>query len=251
MKKEAAHVKGFSPEVAWVTHAGNTKLKERLAIRPTSETIMYLSYSKWVRSWRDLPLKLNQWNNAVRWEFKHPVLLLRSREFLWNEGHTAFASREEAEKEREQITRIYSDFVRDYMALSFIVGKKTEKEKFAGAEYTVTLELLLPNGRAIQGPDFHFDGQNFAKAFDIRFLNKEGRKEYVWQNTWAISTRMLGVMVAIHSDDKGLVLPPRLAPVQIVIVPILFEKAKEKVLKKAKEIKQKLKQHRVELDDRG
>ena len=249
LNKEKAHVEGFSPEVAWVTKAGDTKLAERLAIRPTSETIMYDSYAKWIRSWRDLPLRLNQWNNVVRWEFKHPVALLRTREFLWNEGHTVFASKQEAENEKDQILNIYSNFIKDYMALYGEAGKKTEKEKFAGAEYTYSIELFLPSGKAIQGPDFHHDGQNFAKAFNIKFLNKQEKQEYAWQNTFAITTRMLGVMIAIHSDDKGLVLPPKMAPVEIVIVPILFDKTKEKVLKKAEEIKKELK-FRVELDDR-
>ncbi len=250
LKKEAEHVEGFSPEVAWVTHAGKTKLMEKLAVRPTSEAVMYLSYSKWIRSWRDLPLKLNQWNNVVRWEFKHPVLLLRSREFLWNEGHTAFATKKEAEKEMPQIIKIYSDFLKNNMALPFLVGKKTDKEKFAGAEYTISLELLLPNGKAIQGPDFHHDGQNFAKAYDIKFLNKDGKEDYVWQNTWAITTRMLGVMIATHSDNKGLIIPPNLSPNPIVIVPIIFEDSKKKVLKKAEEIKKSLEKFSPMLDER-
>ena len=249
LNREKKHVEGFSPEVAWVTKAGDTKLAERLAIRPTSETIMYDSYAKWIRSWRDLPLRLNQWNNVVRWEFKHPVALLRTREFLWNEGHTVFASKQEAENEKGQILNIYNNFIKDCMALYGEAGKKTEKEKFAGAEYTYSIELFLPSGKAIQGPDFHHDGQNFAKAFNIKFLNKQEKQEYAWQNTFAITTRMLGVMIAIHSDDKGLVLPPKMAPVEIVIVPILFDKTKEKVLKKAEEIKKELK-FRVELDDR-
>ena len=249
LNKEKVHVEGFSPEVAWVTQAGNTKLSERLAVRPTSETIMYDSYAKWIRSWRDLPLRLNQWNNVVRWEFKHPVALLRTREFLWNEGHTVFASKQEAEKEKDQILNIYNNFLKDCMALYGVIGKKTEKEKFAGAEYTYSIELFLPSGKAIQGPDFHHDGQNFAKAFNIKFLNKEEKQEYVWQNTFAITTRMLGVMVAIHSDNKGLVLPPKMAPVEVVIIPILFDKTKEKVLKKAKEIKKNLSSFRVTLDD--
>jgi len=249
LNKEKVHVEGFSPEVAWVTQAGDTKLSERLAIRPTSETIMYDSYAKWIRSWRDLPLRLNQWNNVVRWEFKHPVALLRTREFLWNEGHTVFASKQDAEKEKGQILDIYNNFIKDYMALYGVIGKKTEKEKFAGAEYTYSIELFLPSGKAIQGPDFHHDGQNFAKAFNIKFLNKQEKQEYAWQNTFAITTRMIGVMIAVHSDNKGLVLPPKMAPVEVVIIPILFDKTKEKVLKKAKEIKKKL-GFRVELDDR-
>jgi len=249
-KKEQEHVEGFSPEVAWVTQAGEKELDERLAVRPTSETIMYESYSKWIRSWRDLPLKINQWNNVVRWEFKHPVALLRTREFLWNEGHTVYATREEAEKERELIIGMYRDILKEYMALHGLIGKKTEKEKFAGAVYTVSIEFLLPNGRVVQGPDFHFDGQNFAKAFDIKFLNKDGKMEYAWQNTWAITTRMLGVMIAVHGDDKGLVLPPKIAPIQIVIVPIIYEGTKEKVLEKANEIKELLSEYRIKLDDR-
>ena len=250
LNKEKEHVKGFSPEVAWVTHTGNTKLQERLAVRPTSETIMYPSYAKWIRSWRDLPLKINQWNNVVRWEFKNPVALLRTREFLWNEGHTAYATKEEADAEKEKILRIFNCILKDYMALYGITGKKTEKEKFAGAEATYSIELLMPNGKGVQGPDFHSDGQNFAKAFNIKFLDKDGKKNYVYQNTFAITTRMIGVMIAIHGDNKGLVLPPKIAPVQIVIIPILFDKTKGNVLKKADEIKNKLKAYRVKLDDR-
>ncbi len=250
LKKEQAHVKGFSPEVAWVTHAGDSKLDERLAIRPTSETIMYENYRNWIRSWRDLPLKINQWNNVVRWEFKHPVPFLRTREFLWNEGHTVFAAKEEAEKECLDILNMYDNVLKEYFALYGIKGKKTEKEKFAGAEYTLSIELFLPNGRAIQGPDAHHDGQNFAKAFDIKYLDKDEKEQYVWQNTWAITTRMIGVMIMIHGDDKGLVLPPKLAPVQVAIVPILFKDSKDKVIKKAKEIKDVLSDYAVELDDR-
>ncbi len=236
LKKEEMHVEGFTPEVAWVTHAGDTKLSERLAVRPTSEAIMYEMYSKWIRSWRDLPLKYNQWNNVVRWEFKHPVPFLRGREFLWNEGHSAYASREEAEKEEQKIMKIYKDFCENYLALPALIGRKSEKEKFAGAEYSVSMEFFMPNGKAIQGPDFHFDGQNFAKAYKIYFLDKSGKKEFVWQNTYAISTRVLGVMFAVHSDSKGLILPPNIAPNQVVIVPILFEDSKGKVLREAKRI---------------
>src|SRR3989338_11568605 len=191
LKKEQAHVKGFFPEVAWVTHAGDSKLDERLAIRPTSETIMYESYRNWIRSWRDLPLKLNQWNNVVRWEFKHPIPFLRTREFLWNEGHTVYASKEEAEKEKDEIIKVYGEVCEDFLALPSLIGKKSDKEKFAGAEYTVSMEFYLPNGKAIQGPDFHYDGQNFSKAYDIKFLNESGKEEYAYQNTFAITTRML------------------------------------------------------------
>lgn len=250
LRKETEHIKGFEPEVAWVTHAGESKLKERLAIRPTSETIMYEAIAKWIRSWRDLPLRLNQWNNVVRWEFKHPFPFIRGREFLWNEGHSAFATKEEAEKEIWEIMNIYEDICKNYLALHGLLGKKTESEKFAGAVYTVTLEFLLPNGKAVQGPDAHFDGNNFAKAFDIKFLDKDGKERYVWQNTWAITTRMIGVMIAIHGDDKGLVLPPRIAPYQLVIIPIIFKEKEKRVLEKAREIAKILKKFRVVLDDR-
>jgi len=252
LQKEAKHIEGFAPEVAWVTHTGSSKLTERLAVRPTSETIMYDSYSKWIRSHNDLPIRLNQWCNVVRWEFKHPTPFLRGREFLWNEGHTCFATKKEAEAEGIEIIGIYDDVCRDYLAMPSLIGKKSEKETFAGAEYTTSLEFIMPNGKAIQGPDFHFDGQNFAKAFDISFTDKKGKKDYVWQNTFAITTRMIGVLIAMHGDDKGLVLPPRLAATQAVIVPILFEDSKPEVLKKAKEIKKSLEKKGISvyLDDR-
>jgi prolyl-tRNA synthetase len=250
LKKEAAHLKGFSPEVAWVTESGNTKMAERLAIRPTSETIMYNSYSKWIRSWRDLPLKYNQWNNVVRWEFKNPVPFLRTREFLWNEGHTVYATQKEAVAEEKEIMGIYDEVLRDYMAIAGFTSRKTESEKFAGAEFTKAIESVLPNGKVVQGPDFHHDGQIFAKAFGIKFLNKEGKEDYAWQNTWAISTRQIGIMLAIHGDDKGVVIPPKIAPIQVVIVPIFFKDTQEKVLKQAKEIEKNLQELRVFLDDR-
>ena len=248
--KEKEHVEGFSPEVAWVTHAGNRKLSERLAIRPTSEAIMYPTYSKWIRSYNDLPLKLNQWNNVVRWEFKHPVPFLRTREFLWNEGHTAYANAEDAEKERDQIIGIYDNICREYLALPSLIGKKTEKEKFAGAEYTVSMEFYMPNGKAIQGPDFHYDGQNFAKAYDIMFTDKNEKKNFVYQNTFAFTTRMLGVMFSVHSDKNGLVLPPKLAPNKIVIIPIFNDKNKKKILKEAEKITKSLEEFSPALDDR-
>ncbi|MFH1505485.1 MAG: proline--tRNA ligase [archaeon] len=248
--KEQEHVKGFSPEVAWVTHAGNSKLDERLAIRPTSEAIMYDSYAKWIRSWRDLPLRLNQWNNVVRWEFKNPVPFLRTREFLWQEGHTAFANQKEADAEGPVILGIYNYVVNDLMALASFTGRKSDKEKFAGAQYTDSIELLLPNGKAIQGPDFHSDGQNFAKAYDIKFLDKDEKLKYVWQNTWGFSTRMLGVLFAVHGDDKGLVLPPKVAPNKVVVVPIIFKGKEKEVLEKGKELAKNLKKHDVIFDDR-
>ncbi len=250
LSREQDHVKGFTPEVAWVTHAGNTKLNERLAVRPTSEAIMYDSYSKWIRSWRDLPLRLNQWNNVVRWEFKHPVPFLRTREFLWNEGHHVYSNKKDLEKDKERITKIYFDFMKDYMALPSLLGRKTDKEKFAGAVATYSFELMLPNGKAIQGPDYHDDGQNFAKAYDIKFIDKKGKEEFAYQSTYAITTRMLGVMFAIHSDDNGLVLPPRMCSQKIVIVPLLFKGKEKKVLAKAKEIKKSLARFGAFIDDR-
>jgi len=250
LSKEAEHVKGFAPEVAWVTQAGETKLVERLAVRPTSEAIMYPSYSKWIRSWRDLPLRLNQWNNVVRWEFTHPVPFLRTREFLWNEGHSAFASEKEALAEGKELLGSYEDVCENYLALYGLTGRKTEKEKFAGAVFTEKIHYIMPNGKAIEGAAFHHDGQNFAKAYDIKFIDKNEKESYAWQNTYAISTRMLGVMFAIHSDDKGLMLPPKMALNQIVIVPILFDDSKEKVLKKAKELEDKLSKFGAFVDER-
>ncbi len=251
LKKEEEHVEGFTPEVAWVTETGSSKLEERLAVRPTSETIMYDSYSRWIRSWRDLPLKINQWVNVVRWEFKHPILFLRSREFLWQEGHTAYADKEDAEKEVLEILEVYREVVEDYMAIPSVKGRKSEKEKFAGGEYTVTLEHLLPNGKAIQGPDSHHLGQNFSKVFDVKFLDRNEKEEYVWQNSWGFSTRQLGIMFAVHGDDKGLVIPPKVAPVQVVIIPIYREDTKKEVLKQAGKIRDSLaKKFLTELDDR-
>jgi prolyl-tRNA synthetase len=211
---------------------------------------MYPSFSKWIRSYNDLPLKTNQWNNVIRWEFKHPVPFFRTREFLWNEGHTVFATKKEAEKEGPKIIAAYKDVLDNYMAIPSIFGKKTEKEKFAGAEYTLTLEIYLPNGRAIQGPDFHHDGQNFSKVFDIKFLDENGKEQYAYQNTWAFTTRMLGVMFALHSDDKGLVLPPKLVDEKVGIIPILFEDSKKKVLAEAKKLKKILNNYGPFIDDR-
>ncbi len=251
LMKEATHLEGFSPEVAWVTHAGDSKLDEKLAIRPTSETIMYDSYSRWIRSWRDLPLRLAQWNNVVRWEFKHPVPFLRGREFLWVEGHTVFATKEESVAEGYEIVGIWEDVLKNYLSTAFFTGKKSKKETFAGAEYTISLESVLPNGKAIQGPDFHHDGQIFAKAYDIKFLNKNGEQEFAYQNTWAITTRMLGVMFGIHGDDKGVIVPPRVAINHVVIVPILFDDSMKKVLEKCSEIKEALSKTRYHDENLG
>ncbi|MDE1853569.1 MAG: proline--tRNA ligase [Thaumarchaeota archaeon] len=250
LKKEAEHVEGFAPEVAWVTQTGDSKLDERLAIRPTSETLMYEVVSRWIRSWRDLPLRLNQWNNVIRWEFKHPTMLLRSREFLWNEGHSLFATREEADAERDVVMGIYRRMTEEWMALPGYFGRKSRSETFAGAEATYCIEHLLPDGKAIQGPDWHADGQNFSKAFEITFVDKDGNKQFAYQNTWAISTRELGVMLAVHSDDRGAVVPPRLAAVQVVLVPIMNDESKQAVLAEAAKLLGALSRFRTILDDR-
>jgi len=251
LKKEAAHVEGFAPEVAWVTQAGSSPLEERLAIRPTSETLMYEVVSRWIRSWRDLPMRLNQWNSVVRWEFRHPTPFLRSREFLWNEGHTVFATKEEADAERDVILGIYRHVTEDLLALPGYLGQKSKSETFAGAQATYSIEHLLPDGKAIQGPDWHSDGQNFSKAFDIAFIDKDGNRQYAWQNTWAITTREIGVMLAVHSDDKGAVVPPQLSAVQVVLVPIVNDESKEAILAEAKKLMAKLERRfRARLDDR-
>jgi len=240
LNKEKEHVKGFSPEVAWVTESGDSKMAERLAVRPTSETIMYPSYSKWIRSWRDLPLKYNQWNNVVRWEFKHPVPFFRTREFLWNELHTALATEKEALEEGKKIMNIYNDVCENYLALYGKYGKKTDSEKFAGGVSSWKTHYIMQNGKCAEASAFHHDGQNFAKAYDIKFLDKNEKEQYVWQNTYAISTRILGIMFAIHSDDKGLVIPPKIATNQIVIVPILIKGQEEKVVNEAEKIMKSL-----------
>lgn len=250
LTKEKEHVEGFSPEVAWVTHSGDSKLSERLAIRPTSETIMYDAYAKWIRSHNDLPLRLNQWCNIVRWEFKNPVPFLRSREFLWQEGHTVFATKKEAEAEVYDILSVYKRIFEELYAVPVVSGTKSEKEKFAGADFTTSVETFLPSGKAIQGATSHHLGQNFSKVFNINFLDENSKRQDAWQNSWGITTRTIGIMIMMHSDDKGLVLPPKVAPTQAVIVPILFEDTKDKVLKKAKDIAKKLKAFEVEVDDR-
>lgn len=251
LMKESEHVKGFSPEVAWITHAGKSELSERLAVRPTSETIMYDSFSRWIRSWRDLPIRYNIWASVVRWEFKHPTPLLRSREFLWNEGHSAFATLEEAEAERGVILDIYEKILHDYLALPGIRGRKTDNEKFAGAVASYSIEHLMPDGWALQGPDHHSDGQNFAKAFDIGFVDKDGNRKYVYQNTYAITTRELGAMILTHGDNKGLVIPPKLARIQIVLVPIYNNVKKEDILEYSRRVYESLsRSFRSHLDDR-
>ncbi|QQG39893.1 MAG: proline--tRNA ligase [Candidatus Aenigmatarchaeota archaeon] len=250
LKKESEHIEGFAPEVAWVTHSGETKLGERLAVRPTSETIMYESFAKWIRSWRDLPLKINQWCNIVRWEFKHPMLFLRTREFLWQEGHTAFADKETAKRDVEDAREDYRAVYEDLMAVPVVSGLKSEKEKFAGAEYTTTLEIMMPDGWVIQGCTSHHLGQNFSRPFGITFKDKDEKDQHVYQNSWGFTTRSMGILFATHGDDKGLIVPPRVAPVQAVIVPIYKDENKTEVLKYAHEISEKLPGLRVHVDDR-
>lgn len=252
LTKEKEHVEGFAPEVAWVDYGGDTKLGERLAVRPTSETIMYDAYAKWIRSHKDLPLRLNQWNNVVRWEFKHCTPFLRSREFLWQEGHTAFATQKEAAVEARQILDLYEQVFREMYALPVLKGQKSEAEKFAGAEYTLSVEAFLPNGKAIQGATSHHLGQHFSRAFGISFIDEKQQQQFVYQNSWGISTRSIGVMILMHSDDRGLVLPPKVALTQVVIVPILFDDSKTAVLKEAQNLLKRLmkKGLSVHLDDR-
>ena len=219
MNKEGELVNGFAPEVAWVTIGGQKELDERLCIRPTSETLFSDYYSTVVKSYRDLPKLYNQWCNVLRWE-KETRPFLRSREFLWQEGHTVHETKEEAEKETLQMLNVYNDFFHNYLAIPSIVGKKTDKEKFAGAEYTYTVESLMYNGVSLQSGTSHYFGQKFSKAYDIKFVNRENKFDYAYQTSWGVTTRMIGALIMVHSDDYGLVLPPKIAPRQVVIIPI-------------------------------
>ncbi|GAV55396.1 hypothetical protein ZYGR_0AV00270 [Zygosaccharomyces rouxii] len=224
LEKEKDHVEGFAPEVAWVTKAGSSDLEEPVAIRPTSETVMYPYYAKWIRSYRDLPLKLNQWNSVVRWEFKHPQPFLRTREFLWQEGHTAHLTQQDAEEEVLQILDFYAGIYEELLAVPVVKGRKTEKERFAGGVFTTTVEGYIPQtGRGIQGATSHHLGQNFSKMFNVSVenpLGPEHPKVNVFQNSWGLSTRVIGVMTMIHSDNKGLVIPPRVSQYQVVVLPV-------------------------------
>ncbi|MDI6826136.1 MAG: proline--tRNA ligase [Candidatus Aenigmarchaeota archaeon] len=252
LKKEAEHFQGFVPECAWVTIGGGKELGERLAIRPTSETIIYDAFSKWIRSWRDLPLKINQWCNVTRWE-SSTKFFIRTTEFLWQEGHTAHATKEEADKMMMDILKLYQRFIEDYLAIPVLIGKKSEKEKFAGAMTTTTLEALMPDKRAIQLGTSHNLGQNFSRVFTVKFLDKDEKENFVWNTSWGVSTRMIGSLIMTHGDDKGLIMPPQITYAHVVIVPIYYRTTdKIKVLKKAKEMKQKLEKEnlRVILDDR-
>ena len=238
LKKESEHVEGFAPEVAWITHGGNNELEERLCFRPTSETLFSEYYANTVKSYRDLPKLYNQWVNVVRWE-KETRPFLRSREFLWQEGHTIHETAKEAEEETLKMLMLYKKFFTDYLAIPVRVGQKTEKEKFAGAEYTYTVEALMYNGVSLQSGTSHYFGQKFSKPFNITFSNRNNELENVYQTSWGVSTRMIGGLIMVHSDDNGLVLPPKIAPRQVVIIPIGSD---EKVIAKAEEILSKLKQ---------
>ena len=246
-KKEAEHAEGFSPELAYLEQKDEGK---RLAIRPTSETIMYDSYSKWIRSWRDLPLKINQWCNIVRWEVKQTKPFLRTREFLWHEGHNVFASEEEADADMKKMINEYKSLVENLLAIPVILGQKSQKEKFPGAKTTMTIESLMPDGKAIQMGTSHNLGQNFAKAFNVKFKDKNEKQSYAWQTSWGFSTRLIGAIIMVHGDDKGFVLPPKVAKNKLVIIPILFDKTKSQTLKKADEISKKLSYYGSFVDDR-
>lgn len=242
LKKEAEHVEGFSPELAVVTVAGGKPLAENLVVRPTSETIIYDTFKNWISSYRDLPLLINQWANVVRWEMR-PRMFLRTTEFLWQEGHTAHSTYEEADLRARAMLEIYKRFAEDFLAISVVPGQKSEREKFAGADKTYTIEAIMQDGKALQFATSHNLGQNFAKSFDIKFSNKESKEEYVYQTSWGLSTRTIGGLIMSHSDDKGLVLPPKIAPIQVVIIPIYGsdENKKKLVLEKCDEIENKLK----------
>jgi len=253
LAKEKEHFEGLNPEVFWVTHSGNSEIGDRLALRPTSETLAYSLFSKWIRSWRDLPLKINFWNSALRAEIKGTKPFLRTSEFLWQEGHTVHATKDEAEKEVADILQLYKKTIEEELAVPVVTGKKSEKDKFVGAVYTNTLESLMPDGKALQMGTSHFLGQNFSKPFDVKYLDENNSEIFAWQTSWGVSWRLIGGMIMTHGDDKGLVLPPKVAPIQVVIIPIYYSKEdKENVLQKACQIKDSLSNNgiRVHLDDR-
>lgn len=239
LKKEAEHVEGFAPEVATVTKAGGETLAEPLVVRPTSETIFSTMYSKWLNSYRDLPIKLNQWANVMRWE-KTTRPFLRTSEFLWQEGHTIHATREESEKETIDMLHIYHDFAKEILALPTFIGRKSEKEKFAGADATYGMEAMMLDGKSLQAGTTHHFGQKFSKAYDIQFLDKDGTHKYAWQTSWGVSTRLIGAIIMAHGDQRGLVLPPQIAPIQTIVIPVASHKPG--VIEKATEVVEALKQ---------
>ncbi len=253
LAKEKKHFAGLNPEVFWVTHSGENKLGDKLALRPTSETLAYSLYSKWIKSWRDLPLKINFWNTALRAEIKGTKPFIRTSEFLWQEGHTVHTTQEEAEKEVLKILDIYKSIIEEELAIPVISGKKSEREKFVGAVYTTTMESVMPDGKALQMGTSHFLGQNFSKPFEVKFADKDNVENFVWQTSWGVSWRLIGAMIMTHGDDKGLVLPPKVAPIQVVIIPIYYsDEDGQKVLKKANELQDNIisKNIRVHIDDR-
>ncbi len=230
LSKEKKHFAGFDPEVFWVTHSGSEELGEKLALRPTSETLAYTMYAKWIKSWRDLPLRINFWNTALRAEIKATKPFLRTSEFLWQEGHTVHADSSEAENETDAIMEIYKKTVEEELAIPVITGKKSEKEQFVGAVYTITMESMMPDGRALQMGTSHFLGQNFSKPFQVKYADKDNVERFAWQTSWGVSWRLLGAMIMVHGDDHGLVLPPKVAPIQVVIIPIYYSKEEEKAV---------------------
>lgn len=251
-QKEKEHVEGFNPELPWVTEAGGEKLEERLAIRPTSETIIGHMYSKWIQSYRDLPVLINQWANVVRWE-KRTLPFLRTSEFLWQEGHTAHETEEEAREETMKMLQIYREVVEEYLAIPVIVGQKTKSEKFAGAVDTYSIEAMMKDGRAVQAGTSHYMGTNFAKAFEIQYLSRNNVLELAYTTSWGVSTRLIGALIMVHGDDRGLVLPPKVAPTQVVMIPIGPPKTRDAVVGRADELFAELKQAgiRVKMDDRS
>lgn len=252
LTREKEHFDGFMPEVFWVTKSGNSELVEKLAVRPTSETLAYSMFSKWISSYRDLPLKLNFWNSALRAEIKSTKPLIRNSEFLWQEGHTAHTDENEADKEVRTILDIYKNSIEQFLAIPTLSGFKTDKEKFVGASYTTCLESIMADGKALQMATSHNLGQNFSKPFNIKFLDKVTMEQYVWQTSWGISWRVIGALIMVHGDDKGLILPPKIAPTQVIIVPIYKDDTKTVVKQKAFELEQKLKNSKIrsQTDDR-
>lgn len=254
LKTETEHFAGFTPEVFWVTHSGDTELAEKLAVRPTSETIIYESYSKWVKSWRDLPILINVWNSVVRAEITSTRPFLRTTEFLWQEGHTVHETEREAEKEVMTILGIYAKLVEDELAIPILAGKKTEREKFKGAVYTTTMEAMMPDGKALQMGTSHHLGQKFSIPFEIKYLGRDEKEHYGWTTSWGLSWRLIGAAILSHGDDRGLILPPRIAPTQVVIIPIFYKETDQKdISDEVKHLSSQLEQIgiRTLIDDRA
>jgi prolyl-tRNA synthetase len=252
LTREKDHFDGFMPEVFWVTRSGDCDLGEKLAVRPTSETLAYSMFSKWISSYRDLPLKLNFWNSALRAEIKSTKPLIRNSEFLWQEGHTAHTDESDADKEVRMILDVYKYLIEEYLAIPTISGLKTDKEKFVGAKYTTCIESLMADGKVLQMATSHNLGQNFSKPFEIKFLDKDTNEQFVWQTSWGISWRVIGALIMVHGDDKGIILPPKISPTQVIIVPIYRDQSKEVVKQKAYQLEKKLKDFNIRAftDDR-